>query len=197
MSIRIATAAAFAALTLAAVSAHAQHAYQLDPAHTTVGFKVRHLMVSDVKGSFDQVEGTLNFDPAKVENSSVNITIQATSVNTRNAKRDDDLRGASYLDVAKFPTITFVSKKVAKSGDGMTVTGDLTIHGVTKEVSIPFTMSGPLKTPWGSSVIGVSGSLQINRKDFGITKVTPIESGGVVVGDEVKIEIDAEFGMKA
>ncbi|HEU4363865.1 MAG TPA: YceI family protein [Candidatus Krumholzibacteria bacterium] len=192
---RIAGAAALAAL-IAVPAAHAEDVYTLDPAHTSVGFKVRHMMVTNVKGSFGTVSGTVKFDPEKVENSSVEVTIDAASIDTNHEKRDAHLKSADFLDVATHPSITFKSKKVAKKGDQWIATGDLTIRGVTREVDLPFTLSGPAADPWGNQVIGVDGALKINRTDFGASWNKALETGGMLVDETVHIEIGAEATKK-
>ena len=172
--------------------------WQFDPAHTGVHFKVRHLMVSSVRGDFEKVTGKIVYDEADVTKSSADITIDAASINTRVAKRDEDLRSPNFLDVAKYPKITFKSKRVEKAGSGtLKMIGDLTIHGVTKEVVL--TIEGPtpaIKDPWGNQRVGGQASTKINRKDFGLVWNAALESGGVVVGDEVEITIDVEIYRK-
>lgn len=187
---RIAGAVALAAL--AAAPASAGGLYQLDPAHTSVSFKVRHMMVTNVKGSFSDVSGTISFDKDKPENSSVEVTIKASSIDTHNEKRDDHLRSDAFLDVANHPTLTFKSTRVAKKGEQWIATGDLTIRGVTKQVEIPFTLSGPATNPWGQQVIGVDGAFSINRMDYGASWNKALETGGVLVDEIVNIEIGAE-----
>lgn len=191
----IAAAAALAAL-IAAPAAYAQDVYTIDPGHTSVGFKVRHMMVTNVKGSFGTVAGTVTFDPAKIENSSVEVTIDAASIDTNNEKRDEHLKSADFLDVTTHPGITFKSRKVVKKGDQWIATGDLTIRGVTKEVDLPFTLSGPTADPWGNQVIGVDAELKINRTDFGASWNKALEAGGVLVDETVHIEIGAEARKK-
>jgi polyisoprenoid-binding protein YceI len=172
--------------------------WQLDPVHTGVHFKVRHLMVSSVRGDFEKVTGNVVYDEADVTKSSADITIDAASINTRVAKRDADLRGPNFLDVAKFPTIGFRSKRVERAEPGtLRMTGDLTIRGVTKEVVL--TIEGPtpaIKDPWGNFRVGGQAITKINRKDFGLVWNAVLESGGVVVGDEVEITIDVEIYRK-
>lgn len=182
------------ALTLLAGSAQAAE-WTIDQAHTNVGFKVRHLMVTNVQGAFNKVEGKLAIDEKDITKSTLNVTVDLASVNTANQKRDDHLRSGDFFDVEKYPTMTFVSKKVKKAGKGqLKVTGDLTLHGVTKEVTLD--VEGPsdeVKGPWGSWHTGFSATGKINRTDFGLTWNKALESGGVVVGEEVFITIDAEF----
>lgn len=172
--------------------------WEFDPAHTGVHFKVRHLMVSSVRGEFEKVSGKIVYDEADVTKSSADIMIDAASVNTRVAKRDADLRSPNFLDVAKFPTIAFKSKRVEKTGNGtLKMTGDLMIHGVTKEVVL--TVEGPtpaIKDPWGNARVGGQATTKINRKDFGLVWNATLETGGVVVGDEVEITIDVEIYKK-
>jgi polyisoprenoid-binding protein YceI len=169
--------------------------WNIDPDHSNVGFKVRHLMVSNVKGSFDKFTGTLDLNEKDVTKSKVEVSIETKSVNTNVIKRDDDLRSPNFLDVAKYPVMTFSSKKVAKAGKGkLKVTGDLTLHGVTKEVVLD--VEGPTtesKDPWGNIRKGASATTKINRKDFGLTWNKALETGGVVVGDEVQIILEVEM----
>ena len=185
------------ALALSLPAAASASTWALDGAHTDASFSVRHMMVSNVKGNFTKVEGTVELDEKDITKSKVSVTIDATTVNTDNEKRDEHLRSAEFFDVAKFPTITFESTKVAKSKGGLKVTGNLTIHGVTKSVVLD--VEGPtkaIKDPWGMNRRGLSASTKINRKDFGLTWNNVLEAGGVAVGDEVKITIDAELVNK-
>jgi len=172
--------------------------WEFDPAHTGVQFKVRHLMVSSVRGDFEKLSGKITYDEADVTKSTAEITIDAASINTGVAKRDEDLRGPDFLDVAKYPTITFKSKKVEKAGAGaLKMTGDITIHGVTKEVVLSIEgPTPPIKDPWGNTRVGGSATTRINRKDFGLTYNKVLEAGGALVGDEVDITIDMEIFRK-
>jgi Uncharacterized conserved protein len=189
-----------AAAVLCLVAPGLLHAapWEFDPAHTGVHFKVRHLMVSSVRGDFENVSGKIVYDEADVTKSAADITIDAASINTRVAKRDEDLRSPNFLDVAKFPKIAFKSKRVEKAGNGtLKMTGDLTIRGVTKEVVL--TVDGPtpaIKDPWGNYRVGGQATTKINRKDFGLVWNATLETGGVVVGDEVEITIDVEIYKK-
>jgi polyisoprenoid-binding protein YceI len=189
---------AAAVLCLAAPGLLHAAPWEFDPAHTGVHFKVRHLMISSVRGEFEKVSGKIVYDEADVTKSSADITIDAASVNTRVEKRDADLRSPNFLDVAKHPTIAFKSKRVEKTGDGtLKMTGDLTIRGVTKEVVL--TVEGPtpaIKDPGGNTRVGGQASTKINRKDFGLLWNKTLETGGVVVGDEVEITIDVEILKK-
>ncbi|GAB4239835.1 MAG: YceI family protein [Deltaproteobacteria bacterium] len=173
-------------------------AWELDPDHTGVHFTVRHLMVSSVRGEFEKVTGKIVYDEADVTKSAADISIDAASINTRVAKRDEHLRSPDFLDVAKHPTIAFKSKRAEKAGNGtLKMTGDLTIRGVTKEVTL--TVEGPtpaVKDPWGNLRVGGHATTKIHRKDFGLTWNKALETGGVVVGDEVDISIDVEIFRK-
>jgi polyisoprenoid-binding protein YceI len=172
--------------------------WQIDPDHSSFQFKVRHLMVSNVKGDFTKVKGAVTMDDNDVSNLNVELTIDAASVNTGHAKRDEHLRAADFFDVAKYPTITFVSKKVMKDGpDRLKVTGDLTMHGVTRELTV--NVEGPsqqVKDPWGNLRRGATGAAKINRKDFGLTWNRTLETGGVVVGEDVDIFVEIELIKK-
>ena len=172
--------------------------WQIDPDHSSFQFKVRHLMVSNVKGDFTKVKGAVTMDDKDISNLNVELTIDAASVNTGHAKRDEHLRGSDFFDVAKYPTITFVSKKVIKDGpDRLKVTGDLTLHGVTREVTV--NVEGPtqeVKDPGGNFRRGATGTARINRKDFGLTWNRALETGGVVVGEDVDIFVEIELIKK-
>lgn len=169
--------------------------WTVDPEHSNIGFKVRHLMVSYVKGSFDKYTATVELNDQDITQSKVNATIYTASVNTNVQKRDDDLRSDHFLDVAKYPTMTFVSKKIYKVGeDKYEVAGDLTLHGVTREVVLAVEgMSHESKDPWGNIRRGATATTQINRKDFGLMWNAALETGGVVVGDEVTITLEIEM----
>lgn len=173
-----------------AVSAAAQAgSWRIDPNHSAAQFSVRHLGVSTVRGAFMKVSGSASYDPADPSKNSVEVTIDASSVDTRVEMRDNDLRSPNFLDVQKYPTITFKSKQSKSAGAGkLEILGDLTIHGVTKEVTLDVDgPSAPIKDPWGNQRIGASASTKINRKDFGINGA----SGAV--GDEISIIIDTEL----
>jgi polyisoprenoid-binding protein YceI len=186
--IRIPRVASILAVALfLALTAAAQETWQLDPAHTSAQFSVRHLGVSTVRGAFTKVSGTVQWDAANPAKSSLQATIDA--VDTRVEARDNDLRSANFLDVQKYPTITFQSKKVEPAGAGaLKITGDLTIHGVTKEVVLD--VDGPtaaIKDPWGKTRMGASASTRIDRKDFGVNGLP------AVVGDVINITLDIEM----
>ena len=169
--------------------------WQIDPAHSAAHFSVRHLMITNVRGEFTKISGGALINPVDPAKSSVQVTIEASSVNTREPQRDEHLRSADFFDVANHPTLTFRSQRIETLGtEHFRVTGDLTIRGVTKEV--PFDVEGPtapIKDPWGNIRVGVSASAKINRKDFGVAFNALTETGGVVVGDEVKITVEAEL----
>ncbi len=177
------------ALAMAATAAAQTGTWQIDPMHSAAQFSVRHLGVSTVRGAFTKVSGSAKFDPTDPAKTSLDATIEATSVDTRVEMRDNDLRSPNFLEVQKYPTITFHSKQVKGAGAGkLQITGDLTIHGVTKEVVLDVDgPSAPMKDPWGNQRIGASAATKINRKDFGVNGA----SG--VVGDEITITIDAEL----
>lgn len=166
--------------------------YTIDSVHSQIGFAAKHLMVSTVKGSFSDYTGTIQFDVADPLVISAEATIQVGSINTQNEKRDGHLKSPDFFDAANFPTITFKSTSVTKSGDNYTITGDLTMHGVTKSISIPCTIAGPIKGMQGDDVIGLSGQMTINRQDFGVSWNKALDAGGYVVSDDVTITVDIE-----
>lgn len=172
--------------------------WTIDPDHSNVGFKVRHLMVSNVKGGFDKHTGTVDINDKDITKSKVEVSVDTNSINTNVQKRDEHLRSADFFDVAKFPTMTFFSKKVAKSGkDKLKITGDLTLHGVTKQVVLD--VEGPSKEskdPWGNIRKGATATTKINRKDFGLVWNAALETGGVVVGEEITITLEIEMIKK-
>lgn len=173
--------------------------YVIDPSHTSVGFTVRHLMVTKVRGSFEKVSGTVKYDPNEPEKIVIDATIDAASINTGEAKRDEHLRSPDFFDVAKHPTLTFKSKKAKVLGKGkLEVIGDLTIRGVTKEVTLQVEgLDQEIKDPWGNVRRGATATTRINRKDFGLAWNQVLETGGVVVGEDVDIQIDVELIRQA
>jgi len=171
---------------LAAGTSRAADTYKLDVSHSTVAFSISHLVISEVDGRFNEFDGAVKLEGNTLV--AAEATIQAKSVDTGNSKRDDHLRNTDFFDVEKFPTITFVSKRVE---DGKII-GDFTLHGVTKEVALPYTIKGPIKDPWGKTRIGIKAEATLSRKDYGLTWNKVLEAGGVTVGDEVKIRISAE-----
>jgi len=172
--------------------------WTIDPEHSNVGFKVRHLMVSNVKGNFDKNTGTVEINDKDITKSRVEVSIDTNSINTNVQKRDEHLRSADFFDVAKYPTMTFVSKKVAKAGKGnLKITGDLTLHGVTRQVVLDVEpISKESKDPWGNIRRGTAATTKIDRKDFGLTWNKGLETGGVLVGDEITITLEIEMIRK-
>ena len=180
---------------MSTVTTPATTLWNIDTAHSHAQFKVKHMMISNVKGEFTAVTGSLQYDSENVANSTVQVTIDATTINTREPQRDTHLKSADFFDIEKFPTLTFKSTRVSKKGDGeLSVAGDLTIHGVTRTVTFEWkTPRAPMKDPWGNTRIGLSATTKINRKDFGLTWNAALEAGGIVVGEEVTITLDVEF----
>ena len=170
--------------------------WQIDPAHTTIEFSVRHMMISNVSGLFTKFSGTAEGDPKAPAQGSVKVTIDAASIDTREPKRDEHLKSPDFLDVAKYPTITFVSKKVEAAGGGkFKVTGDLTLHGVTKEVVLDVDeVTGPVQMGPATRA-GAHATTTINRKDYGINFDKTMDSGGLLVGNEIKVDVSVE-GVK-
>jgi polyisoprenoid-binding protein YceI len=187
-----------AAIVLFAFSSGAVAAdeYKFDAAHTNIGFGVKHMVLSTVKGKFTDFEGQVMYDPNDIGKSSVSVTIRTASVETGNSKRDSDLRGKGFFTAEEYPTMKFESTKIEKKGDGYVAHGNLTIRGVTKKVELPFELAGPIEDPWGNTRIGVTGGLTINRKDYGLSYDNKIADGSLVVADEVDIMIEAEFVKK-
>jgi polyisoprenoid-binding protein YceI len=169
--------------------------WNLDAVHSVAEFKVKHMMISNVKGQFTGISGALTLDEGDITGSRVEATIDASTINTREAQRDAHLKSADFFDVEQFPTLSFRSTRVKRSGeDELAVTGDLTIHGVTREVT--FQVEGPTaagKDPWGNTRIGLSATTRINRKDYGLTWNAALETGGILVGEDVTITLDLEF----
>ncbi len=167
--------------------------WQLDPVHTEVGFAVKHLMIATVKGRFAEVQGTIRMNERDPATALVDASIAVASLTTGNPERDAHLRSADFFDVERFPTIAFRSRRVEKGSDGeLRLVGDLTIRDVTREIALSVSPEGVIQDPWGNRRAGFSGSLRIKRSDFGITWNQLIEAGGVAVGDEVRISIEAE-----
>jgi len=177
-------------LSLSNLAVRAADLYNIDPAHSTVGFAVSHMVINTVHGKFNEFTGTVSLDGTAVKEATG--TIQAKSIDTGIEKRDDHLRSDAFFDVAKFPTITFQSKRTEKQGSDTTLIGDFTMHGVTKEISLPLTVKGPIKDPWGNTRVGLQARTKINRRDFGIKFSQTLETGALVVGDEIELEINAE-----
>jgi polyisoprenoid-binding protein YceI len=194
---RIILGATLAALL--AVASPATTTWQIDPKHTAAGFAVKHLMISTVRGQFKGVTGTVTVDDQDVSKSIVDVTIDATTVDTGEPARDKDLKSDHFFDVANYPTLTFKSKKVEQVSAGrLKVTGDLTIHGVTKEVVLDVEgPSPPIKDPQGNTRVAINATTKVNRQDFGVKWNANIDGGGVVVSDDVSITIDMEMTKKA
>jgi polyisoprenoid-binding protein YceI len=187
------TAGLAAALSLPATAASST--WQLDPMHTAAQFSVKHLAISTVRGGFSNVKGTVLFDDADINKSSVDVTIDVSTVDTRTPDRDKDLKSDKFFDVAHYPTMTFKSTKVEQAGaNKLKITGDLTIRGTTKSVVLDVDgPTAPVKDPWGNQRSAITATTKINRQDFGVKWNATMDNGGVVVGDEVSITIDAEM----
>lgn len=169
--------------------------WNIDPVHSVAEFKVKHMMISNVKGQFTSMKGTLVLNEADPTKSEVEATIDVASINTRDAQRDGHLKSPDFFDVEKFPALSFKSTQVTRRGDGeLAVAGNLTLHGVTH--NIVFEVEGPTppaKDPWGNTRIGLSATTKINRKDFGLTWNAALETGGILVGEEVTLTLDVQF----
>ena len=171
--------------------------WQIDPAHSSAGFTVRHMMVSNVSGAFSKLSGTVDFDPQNLSQTRIETVIEAASLDTRNAKRDEHLRSADFFDVANHPTITFRSRRIEAAGEGkLRVVGDLTIRGVTKEVVLDVEGPTPEVKNRDTFRMGASASTRINRKEFGVNWDNVLDGGGVVVSDAVRINIEVELVRK-
>ena len=187
------TALAISLSVFAPLAASASE-WTIDSSHTAAGFVVRHMMVSNVRGEFGKTSGSVILDEGDLTRSSVTATIDATTINTREPKRDAHLRGPDFFDVAKYPTLTFKSSSVKKAGkDHLSVTGDLTMHGVTKPVTLDVTLTPEQKSPFGDTRRGITATGKLNRKDYGLTWNKALEAGGVLVSDEVSIVLDVEL----
>jgi polyisoprenoid-binding protein YceI len=186
------------AAALSFPAAAATSTWQIDPNHSAAQFAVRHLAISTVRGAFTKVNGTVQLDDKDLSKSSVDVTIETASVDTRVAARDKDLRSDHFFDVEKYPTITFKSTKVEQAEPGkLKVTGDLTIHGVTKQVVLDVEgPTGAVKDPWGNQRAAVSATTKINRQDYGMKWNNVMDGGGLVVGDDVSITLDVEMTQK-
>lgn len=186
--------AGFAGQGAEAPAPDASGAYALDGAHSTIGFSVEHLGINMVAGRFNEFTGAVTFDSVDVTKSSVTFSAKATSIDTGVGRRDDHLRGADFFDVAKYPTIDFVSSKIVKRADGMLVAhGNLTMHGVTKAIEIPFRVRGPIKGPGGKLRFGVEGDVKLDRQAFGIVYgIQKMESGSAAIGTDVHVMLRLE-----
>ena len=170
--------------------------WNIDPAHTLVEFAAKHMMITTVKGRFADVRGTITIDEAQPDRSSVEATLDAKSLDTRSEDRDKHLRSADFLDVEKFPVVTFKSRRIAgasnQQGKSFKVTGDLTIHGVTREVTLDTTYEGRGRDPWGGERVSFSADTKIDRRDFGLTWNAALETGGVLVSNDIKIHVEVQ-----
>lgn len=168
--------------------------YQADAAHSQIGFAVKHMMVSTVRGKFEQFTATVEVDEDHPTDAKIDVTIQAASATTGVEQRDGHLRSGDFFDVEQFPTITFKGTRIEpKGGNEYAVTGDLTMHGVTRPVTVQGTVEGPFKDPYGLQRVGVEMNGELNRGDFGLTYNGALETGGVIVSDKVRLQIEAEF----
>jgi polyisoprenoid-binding protein YceI len=177
------------------VAAPGAATYMIEPSHSAAHFKVRHLMIANVRGEFSKVGGTVIFDPSNLGPSSITAEIDVNSINTREPDRDKHLKSAEFFDAANYPTIKFQSKKIEPDGpEGYKVTGDLTIRGISREVVLNVTGPTPeIKDPWGYTRRGAEAVAKISRKDFGVAYNAVLETGGVAVGDEVEISLELEL----
>jgi polyisoprenoid-binding protein YceI len=191
---KIAVTASLAAV-LSLPAAAATSTWNIDPAHSSAQFSVRHLAISTVRGTFSKLNGTVQLDESDITKSTVNVSIDVATVDTHEPDRDADLRTDKFFDVAKYPTMTFKSKKVEQVAPGkLKVTGDFTLHGVTKEVVLDVEgPTPPVKDPWGNQRAAVSASTKINRQVYGVKWNANMDNGGVVVGDDVSITLDVEM----
>jgi len=171
--------------------------YRLEPAHSSIEFAVKHMLIATTKGRFHDFDVVAEIDEANFANSSATVTITASSIDTRQPDRDGHLRSADFLDVENHPVITFVSRRVEPAGDGWRITGDLTIRGITREVVLDAEATGPITDPWGGTRIGVSAHGKVNRKDFGMVWNAALDNGGFVLADDVKLSIELELLKQA
>jgi len=183
-----------AAAVLMGATARALDTYKVDPAHSSIGFSIDHLVIDTVHGRFRQFDGSITVDPDNGNAlKQASATIQTRSIDTDVEKRDNPLRSPDFFDAEKYPTITFESTGIA----GQTLTGKFTMHGVTKEISLPFTIKGPIKDPMGNVHLALEAKTKLNRKDYGLSWNKVLETGGLMVGDEVSIEINGSFVKQA
>ena len=172
--------------------------WQLDKAHSGINFSVRHMMISAVRGRFEEFDGTFDLNEADPSQSKIEVQIQAASINTRDAQRDGHLKSPDFLDVEKYPTLSFKSKRIERVGsENVRLVGDLTIKDVTKEVVLDVEYAGQAKSPWGTINAGFTAKTKINRKDWGLTWNVALETGGVLVGEEITISIELEIVKQA
>lgn len=185
-------AAALAVALLSALPALAADTYNFDKAHTKIGFTAQHLVISSVDGRFKDFEGSITLDPNDLTKSSVKVSVKTASVDTDNESRDNDLRNSEFLDVAKYPEMTFVSDKIEKRGEGYVAIGTFTLKGVSKKIELPFTFAGPIADPWGMQRVAAKASTKINRQDYGVKYNQAMKNGTALVGNEVTITLTVE-----
>ena len=187
-----------AVIALTAVPVSRVTTWELDPTHSTANFSVKHMMISKVHGGFSKLTATLKLDRASPANSTVEASIDASTIDTREPKRDEHLKSADFFDVKSFPAITFRSKRFAAAGgDAFTIVGDLTMHGVTREIALEVESApAELKDPWGNTKIGASATVKLKRKDFGLNWNAALEAGGFLVGEDVAVTLDLQFVKK-
>ena len=191
-----ATATALILVLSIAISASGADKFVLDQAHSSIGFSVRHLVISKTKGSFHDAVATVMYDDKDITKSSVDVTIKIASIDTDNEGRDNHLKSPDFFDVEKFPDMTFKSKHIEKVKDGYVAIGDFTIRDVTKEIKLPFQIVGIVDDPMGNTKMGVEASITIDRQDYGLTWSKTIETGALIVGNDVNIELSLEFGKE-
>lgn len=179
-----------------AISASGADKFVLDQVHSSIGFSVRHLVISKTRGSFHDATATVMYDEKDITKSSVDVTIKIASIDTDNEDRDNHLKGPEFFDAEKFPDMTFKSKSIEKVKDGYIAIGDFTIRDVTKEIKLPFQIVGIVQDPWGNTKMGIEASITIDRQDYGLTWSKTIEAGGLVVGNDVNIELSLEFAKE-
>lgn len=182
----------FFTILFLARSVFAADTFAVDPVHSSFSFSVKHMMISNVPGDFEKFSGKIAYDPKDLAASKADVTIDVASINTRNEKRDGHLKSPDFFDAAKFPNITFVSTKFTPEA----ITGNLTMKGVTKEVTIPVTIVGPVKTPKGGQSIGITGSFVVNRQDYGVNWNKTLDQGGLAVSNDVNVTISIEADKK-
>lgn len=172
--------------------------YKIDPSHAHADFSVKHMMIAKVKGGFEKITGTFHYDQSDLSKSNVTVSIDVSSINTKEPQRDAHLKSADFFDVEKYPSMEFRSTRFYKDGSDLYVSGDLTIHGVTKPVELEVEeLTDEMKDPWGNVKRGISAKTKINRRDFGLTWNAALETGGILVGEEVSISIDVELVKEA
>jgi polyisoprenoid-binding protein YceI len=171
--------------------------WAVDAVHSSIDFSIKHLVIAKVKGNFQSIEATIEADPEDLTTADIEFTVDIASIDTRNADRDNHLRSADFFDIEKYPKLTFKSTKIVKTDDGeYDVTGDLSLHGVTRPETFKITYEGTAKDPWGNEKVGFSGNGSINREDYGLTYNAALETGGVLIGSKVNVTIEIE-GQKA